>query len=291
MPEGTGRPTHRLYIDDSGTKEYSPDGRYDSGNTRYFVLGGVLVSLDVGRQLARDLRAVKEQHLGTANAEIKSNWLRIPKERSRRYLSQYNLSEEKLTSFVDDYYDCFLGKDLTIIAAVVDKVHMADDYDSPWYPPAVAYELLVQRAQLELEGSGSFSVEIDNMSGKTPNNNPYDRNLMRQHALLQQYGSTLRKGMRLDGLAGRLVFVDSARSELVQVADLVAYNVFRQFREHGEEWEEEGLKKLPTYAYFRRLSEKFRSGPGGRIQGYGVVKMPLRTRVRWGVRRRGQGAP
>ena len=41
-------------------------------------------------------------------------------------------------------------------------------------------------------------------------------------------------------------FVSSARSHLVQVADVVAYNVFRQFLEHGDSWEDEKIQQLPV---------------------------------------------
>jgi hypothetical protein len=70
---------------------------------------------------------------------------------------------------------------------------------------------------------------------------------------------------------------------LLQVADVVAYNVYRQFREYGEEWETRGLPVLPSYEWFSRLLEKFRKGPNGRIQGFGVAKIPLRTQVRWRI--------
>ena len=70
---------------------------------------------------------------------------------------------------------------------------------------------------------------------------------------------------------------------MLQVADVVAYNVYRQFRQYGEEWERQGLSILPAYDWFLRIAEKFRRGPDGRIQGFGVGKIPLRTRVHWRI--------
>ena len=101
MAEATRRSTHRLYIDDSGTKEYSPDGRYDAGNTRYFVLGGVLTAIDAAREMVTVIQSVKERHFGVPDVEVKSNWLRIPKERKKHYLDQYDMSEENLHAFVE----------------------------------------------------------------------------------------------------------------------------------------------------------------------------------------------
>ena len=300
MPEGTRRSTYRLYIDDSGTKEYAPERNYNSGNTRYFVLGGVLTSIETAREISSTLCSVKREYFGTDEVEIKSNWLRIPKERKKRYLLPYGMEEHGIRNFVEEYYSKLEELDFVLIACVVDKLHMAEDYQEPWYAPAVAYELMIQRAQREMEGKGFFSVEIDNMTGATPKHRQYSENLRQQHAKMRQHGSSLQRGMAFDRLLGSLRFVDSAQSELVQVADIAAYNVFRQFTEYGEEWESASREPkastpltLPTYQYFRRLGPKFRASPTGRIQGYGVVKMPLRNRIQWGLRRRRkrQGAP
>lgn len=76
--------------------------------------------------------------------------------------------------------------------------------------------------------------------------------------------------------------MNSSHSDLVQVADLAAYNVHRQFRDFGEEWELGGdQQRLPTYPYFQRIIGKFRTGDGGRVQGYGIAKVPLINRVVW----------
>ena len=261
MERQSRRPTHRLYIDDSGTKEYSPDGRYDAGNTRYFVLGGVLVAVGAEREIGAVLRSVKERHFGLADVEVKSNWLRMPEERRRRYLAPYGLDDGQLMSFTDEYYEHLLELEFTLVASVVDKRQMVERYREPWAPPRVAYDLLLQRAQLEMEGEGFCAVEMDEMGGATRS----------QHARLLQDGSELQRDMAFDRLVGNLRFVDSAQSELVQVADLAAYNVFRQFTEHGEAQGVPGQ----VYEYFQRLSGKFRSDASGRIQGHGIAKMPM----------------
>lgn len=274
-----------LYVDDSGTKEYSPPGKaYAANNPRYFVFGGVLISIVEAGLLTERIRTLKRVCLGAEDVEVKSNWLRMPRERERRYLHPYGLSEADLERFVTSYYDLIADADLTLIAGVVDKLHMQEDYPpSRWYAPAVAYEILLQRVENELCGKGRVSVVIDDMTGKTPKGNEYKGNLKRHHMQLIQRGSTLKKGFKFTCLAG-LKFVSSQVSNLVQVADVVSYNVFRQFQDHGEAWEELGRISLPAYPYFARILTKFRQGPDGRIQGFGVVKFPLRLRVKWRVR-------
>ena len=111
--------------------------------------------------------------------------------------------------------------------------------------------------------------------------------LLRNHTeQLTKSGSRLLKSLSFSCPQPPPRFVDSAGSDMVQVADLAAYNVFRQFRDYGEQWETSGGPgtKLPMYGYFDRLTPKFRQGPDNRVQGFGIVKFPLRKRVLWGVR-------
>jgi len=288
-PSEEGAETHILFVDDSGTKEYSLSGAYDSGNTRHFVFGGPFVAADQAKRLAAKLRRLKAETFGSDRVEIKSNWLRLENERTARYLRKFGLTDADLTRFVEAFYQAVVDSELVLIACVVDKVHMREDYgDRAWYPPAAAYEMLLQRAHAEIvdcrsSGTGRcFSVIVDDMSGATPKGHQYRENLRRHHIQLKKTGSTLWKGITFEHLRD-LRFVDSQRSELLQVADVVAYNVFRQFRQYGEEWETHGLSALPAYDWFLRLCQKFRKGPNGRIQGFGVGKIPLRTRVPWRI--------
>lgn len=282
--------SHVLFVDDSGTKEYSPSGTYGSGNTRYFVFGGPFLTVGQAKTLTARIRHLKKEMFGTDAVEIKSNWLRLENERTARYLRKFGLSEADLTRFVEAFYESIVESELILIACVVDKVHMREDYgERAWYPPAAAYEMLLQRAHAEIvdcraSGLGRcFSVVVDDMSGATPKGHQYRENLRRHHAQLKKTGSTLWKGLTFEHLR-ELRFVDSRQSELLQVADVIAYNVYRQFRQYGDEWESRGLSVLPAYDWFTRLGRKFRRGPDGRVQGFGVGKIPLRTRVPWRIK-------
>lgn len=273
---------YALYLDDSGTKDYSAAG-YGSGATRYFVFGGVLATQDAASVLAQKLKDLKRLHLSRDDVEMKSNWLRMPHERIGHYLDPLGISESDLTKTVDAIYDTVIQAEVELLACVVDKVHMEEAYgERAYYPPAVAYEAVIQRVQNRLAGVGLSQVFIDDMTGKNPKGNEHKLNLIRHHSKLRKFGSRmLRPTMNIDVL-GDLRFQSSARSELIQVADLVAYNVYRQFVEHGEDWERLA-PTLPTYTYFDRLGVKFRRGPGNRVQGYGIVKVPMKRRVPWEV--------
>jgi hypothetical protein len=275
--------THFIfYIDDSGGKEYaiSPELYSNSGNTRYFCFGGILIENNKGSVLASKLASCKKEFFGNDNVEIKSNWLRIPKECKRRYLDKYSISEEKLKDFVEYFYQILSDSEILMLAAVIDKVHMCEDYGGrAWYAPAISYEILMQRIVQQVVYPDTFSVIIDDMDGATPKGNQYKVNLKKQHQLLRKNGSRLKRGLDFRPLQS-LKFIDSTKSHHIQVADIVAYNVFRQFIEYGEEWESNANIELPIYHWLAKLKDKFRNS-NGRIQGYGIIKMPLRQRREW----------
>lgn len=275
-----------LYIDDSGTKEYAekPELYSPKGNTRYFCFGGVLIDEIQAAVLGSSIANHKRRYFGTADVEIKSNWLRIPQERKERYLDKYPITEDQLEDFVNELYDIVSSTELMLIAAVIDKKHMQETYGpDAWYAPAVAYEILLQRVVQQVFHPDTVSVVIDDMDGATPKGNQYKTNLKRQHRFLRKNGSRLHQGLNWGQLKG-LKFKNSALSHHIQVADVAAYNVYRQFVEHGEGWENKANKELPTYRWLSKLADKFRNR-GGRIQGYGIIKMPLRERVKWGVKK------
>jgi uncharacterized protein DUF3800 len=277
-----------LFVDDSGNREYADDQKYErvGGKSRYFVYGGVLIEQRAASLFVPTLHQLKSLTFGRAGVEIKCNWLRLPKERHAHYLEPYGINDEGLTKFTDDYYRLINEAPLTFIASVVDKLHMQQTYGpNAWYAPTLAYDTLLQRAVQAVAPDDSIAVTVDDIGGKTPKQNAYTQLLARHHESLVQHGSRLLKSLSFASLTGPVRFVNSKHSDLVQVADLAAYNVHRQFRDFGTEWEQSGGPgaALPMYPYFERISGKFRKDENGRVQGFGIVKVPLRNRVRWTI--------
>jgi len=91
-------PPYQLFVDDSGTREYDDNQNYTtSGKSLYFVYGAIFVLQDAAALLIPKLRAHKRLTFGTPDVEIKSNWLRIPKERRTRYLEPFGKTDDQLT--------------------------------------------------------------------------------------------------------------------------------------------------------------------------------------------------
>lgn len=276
-------PTHKVYLDESGNRDYSPDGRYSSngGRTPYFVFGGLIVRPAVAGKIEKGLRWLKTEAFGSPNVEIKAHWLRRNDKRQEKYIQKFRIGEERLAQFCDEVYNLIVSSACELVACAVNKAEVQKEYSPPWYPPAIAYECLIQRVQLAMqEYGGAAHITIDDHSGKSPKGRDWKLNLMRQHHKLLTYGGQLRRNMSFDRIKGsRPKFRDSAHDERLQLADLVAYAVYRQFVDHGPDWEDPS-KPLRVYEYLNRLAPRFRNR-NGIVQGYGIVKFPIKTRVPW----------
>ena len=282
-------PRYQLFVDDSGTREYDDGRNYGSGNSLYFVYGAIFIEQNAGALLVPRLRELKRLTFGTTDVEIKSNWLRMPEERRTRYLDPFDVTESKLSEFTSGYYELLVQAPLLLIGSVVNKLEMQQAYEpprTPYYAPTVAYEFLLQRAVQEVPAGSTLAVTIDDISGKTPKHHKYKELLAREHERLRAHGSRLQPKISFACIDSPARFVLSQHFDMIQAADLVSYCVHRQFRDHGDEWEKRRLdgSNLPVYEYFARIAGKFRTDGKRRIQGFGIVKFPLKERVMWRIR-------
>ncbi|GAH79005.1 unnamed protein product [marine sediment metagenome] len=78
-------------------------------------------------------------------------------------------------------------------------------------------------------------------------------------------------------------FRRSRDENFLQLVDLAAYNILRQFVDYGREWEDESIKQLNTYKYFSLISKNFVE-KNGIIRGIGLCKLPDVAKRRWGIK-------
>jgi hypothetical protein len=122
-------------------------------------------------------------------------------------------------------------------------------------------------------------VTFDDPAGKSPGGHEWRDLLKKQHIKLKRYGCPY-TNMKFDDV-GPLKYVDSRESVFMQLADIVAYNTFRQFRDHGAAWENDSINTLPTYEYFQKILPIFDQGPDYEFSGFGIVKWPIENRIHW----------
>ncbi len=78
-------------------------------------------------------------------------------------------------------------------------------------------------------------------------------------------------------------FEKSKNSNFLQLADTVAYNIWRQFVNYGDWWDEEKENEQKMYPYFRKIIPNFYH-KDGRISGIGITKIPDLRKIHWGIR-------
>ena len=89
-------------------------------------------------------------------------------------------------------------------------------------------------------------------------------------------------GLRSVG-AGVGTNTTSGCRDAAEVADVVAYNVYRQFREHGNEWDQPSAAQVSIYPWLGRILPRFVVGPANQLEGWGIVKWPSDRKSRWVV--------
>jgi len=170
-----------------------------------------------------------------ADCEVKSNWVRNPKERNARpFLSKR--TDLELTALTDLYYTQLSLHNMQVFAVVVDKRCLRDYMDAAKIHRK-SWELLLQQVErfLAQEHTKHQGVMIsDDVSVQA------NRSLAMKHAHIQEYGTA--SGVQLSHIVEMPLFVRSELCNGVQLADLLAYNIYRCFRH-----------KEPTYPFFCRM--------------------------------------
>jgi len=267
-----------IFIDESGQREYGEH------TDPYFVNCGVIVDKNDIAKYETELRGLKRAFFSDPNVEIKSHWLRRPEKAAERYLKKNKIELNRLKEFVEAMYRWIENAEITFIASVIDKPALLEKYKHPWHSSTVAYRILIQRYHKYLEENQVEGETIfDDISGKTKAGNEWKKLLYNQHKALQEKGCKL-TGMKFPLLKGELEFKDSAEYTLLQLADLAAYNVFRQMREHGGEWTDKGTKSVELYDWLNKMVSKFRLSEGNIISGRGIVVYPDENRKKWKIK-------
>lgn len=173
--------------------------------------------------------------LDLLDCEVKSTWLRIPKRRNAESPFLASLTDADRTDLAHLYYNQLKNHYMRLFAVVIDKRHLHDYIDASKLHRK-AWELLLEPIEqfLAEEHDKHHGVIVADDVGK-----PQNRRLAAKHQYLQVAGTSA--GQRLQHIIELPLFVPSELSNGIQLADLVAYNVFRCFRSED-----------PTYEFFAR---------------------------------------
>ncbi len=277
-----------FFVDDSGSKDWEtpyafsftlkPPARSEDNlkfwRGNYFILAGLHVSGEAVAEINPEMDRLKIEFFGTKFVEIKSEWLRNPHKRKKHYLDPFQKTEDDLRRFVEtDWYGLFekFKNDLQIQAFVLDKRF----YDAKRAKVSPLQELVtVLFDRVELHPNSKCEIVFDQMDAdirSEKHNHGRILSISRKEVDMQsfheKYSHTNKKKKK------------SLGSNFLQLADTVAYNIFRQFVEFGDSWENssEGLKE---YAFFSKIAPNLYH-KNGIIAGYGIIKVPDPKKIKW----------
>jgi hypothetical protein len=239
-----------FYVDETGnldTKDVHPG--MDSSVSKkdwLYVLTGLGIFEHKWRKFYDPIAAKKRELIHIHNAkvtldqcEIKSNWLRIPKERTRHpFLSL--LTEKEIVDLVAIYYRQLLSIPAALVSVVIDKRHLQDYMDSAKLHRK-AWELLCERIESfmrERHPKHKAILVTDDV------NKHVNLSLARKHAYFLESGTSAACWFK--HIVEMPLFVRSELSEGIQAADLCSYNIYHVMR-----------YQKPAYPYFEKIYPLF----------------------------------
>ena len=252
-----------FYFDESGSRDPSVGtaekpkdhlyvmlavGMYE-GQRRHFETGISGLKLELADYLYRDGKGRFE----LADCEVKSNWVRIPTEREKRSSFLHGLHEDDLSRLTDTYFEQVAERNTVIMASVIEK-RLLHDCITHETLHMKAYEFLLERIQhyiREYHPKHRALIVMDDTSRQL------NRSVAMKHASFQRAGN---QNMAFPAIVEYPFFTRSELSNGVQLADLLAYSVYRAFKDENF-----------GYPYFARLLPNFyRRREGDALNGLKV---------------------
>ncbi len=222
-----------FYFDESGSRDPSvgtPNNPKDHiyvltavglHERKWFTLNKNVSSIKL--TLAKKLASEGKGQFDLSECEVKSNWIRNPKEREKKSPFLHNLSEEDLGRLVRCFLEQPKALNAVVMTAVIDKRYLQDHLDHEKLHKK-AYEFLLERIEhyiTEYHRNNLALMVMDDTSKEL------NRAVAMKHAFFQRAGN---QNMRFQHIVEYPFFTRSELSNGVQLADLIAYNIYRAFK-------------------------------------------------------------
>ena len=238
-----------FYLDESGSRDPSV-GTAQKPKDHLYVLLAVGMYEGQWRPFETEISGLKLEladrlsrrgkgRFELADCEVKSNWVRIPGEREKRSRFLHELIAADLTRFTDAYFDQVARRHTVIMASVIDKRFLHDGTTHETLH-MTAYEFLLERIQHYMR---QYHAKHQAMIVMDDTSRQLNRAVAMKHASFQRAGN---RNMTFPAIVEYPFFTRSELSNGVQLADLLAYSVYRAFK--GEDL---------GYPYFERVLGNF----------------------------------
>jgi len=244
---------HLLFIDESGSlspkEKHKPDDK--------FVLGGIIISEDTWFKIDADLKSLKKRYV--IEKEIKWRYFYQAKDKETPISHLDGQQKEQLRT--DIYGIISKYKSIKIISIIADvglcyqRSHISSDDDLYWY----AYKRLIERFQYYLQDlTREAGTKMNGIAICDHRERRQDTRLQNMHYRMM-HGKEAHTSNFANILEGVFI-VPSHFSTGIQLADMVAGSVYRWFAKNDDR-------------FFKQIATRIRTGPDGRIDGYGIIKL------------------
>lgn len=217
-------------------------------------------------QLLSQLFRERKLALKLTDCEVKSTWMRIPRERKRKSEFLSALSDEDLARLSEAYYNEFERDRMKVFSVVIDKRHLKGD---------MSQQMLFEKAYgLMLDMIEGFMEEYYEKHQAMIVMESGAKSLFNASIETQaNYKTRIHHFTTYKHIVEYPFIVDSRLSNGLQLADLCGYNIYRAFREEDfsysfyqriqpyifkshktEETELDGLRVWPTESALKALA-------------------------------------
>lgn len=247
---------------------------------------GVRVKQDELGVINKAINQLKNDYFGTHKVEVKSDWLRNPHKRKKNYLEKFNITSEKLNEFGEKFVDIISENKeiLKIVAVVFDKRYYGDAKrkKEEGSPLLKTTQLIFERIQY---AGGYHILVFDQMESSLKLTigqhnkiiNIFQKNAGMDKIFVDKY----------DHISD-IKFMQSCEENFLQVADVCAYNIYRQFVEFGRDWcgknKKDGQISMDIYPYLDRIRCNFLFNPFNKqVRGVGLICVPDGGKINWDI--------
>ena len=202
------------------------------------------------RAFIEDIYNRTGRRLDLSECEVKSNWIRIEKERESRFFLK-SLTVDELSELSKSYFDQIDYHNMCLISIIIDKREL-DDFMDQNKLHRKAWELMCERIEMYMKERHSRHKAViitDDVSRQA------NVSLAMKHAYFLEFGTS--SGCRLHHVLEMPLFVRSELAEGVQLADLCSYCFYHAFRYEKYDYEYLRLISFNVYNSENTSEDKF----------------------------------
>ncbi|MFB6162408.1 MAG: DUF3800 domain-containing protein [Halococcoides sp.] len=228
-----------LYLDESGDPGW-PSG-YGGKSSRYFIYSGVTLTGEQNYEVKDRLTKILSNHFRDHDTPEEVHYADAVHANGK--YSQ--LSDPELSELRDDIFNLILDTEPTLMASVVDKVKMKERYGSDANnPKRYGLRATVDRFHKHLDEHDSVGTITIDSAERTLDRQLRELIYNAQEDGISLPGARYKSDTTLPRIMDTITMTPSEMSPGIQLADVVAYQVYGEYTHSGSSHGFESLEHL-----------------------------------------------